>query len=294
MAARNRQGRKALPLIIASMLLTLFAAPSDTRAQSGGWQFGSTPSFSSGKYGTEVRTEVLHTPITARRLFNDGDVTFVLPVTCIWGDNGVTVINGSPVPQQRVVDSSTSNGRAVTGGRTTAATATGATNARVVRNCGMGDVVVRGRYYLLDERAWMPTVAVRGHVKIPTASSERGLGTGRPDEGVGVEITRTIAGGMAAMADVGYTVIGAPSNLDYNNNWWYDVGIGQDIRKMVNLSIFFEEYRAIVPGLANARDVLTAVSVAGGGGWRVQTSMEFGLSDGAAEHGITVGASRRF
>ena len=30
----------------------------------------------------------------------------------------------------------------------------------------------------------MPTIAVRAHVKVPTASAERGLGTGRPDEGV--------------------------------------------------------------------------------------------------------------
>jgi hypothetical protein len=96
------------------------------------------------------------------------------------------------------------------------------------------------------------------------------------------------------MADGGYTVIGEPAGVQYNNNWWYDVGIGQDIKTIVNLSVFFEEYRAIVPGLENARDVLAAVSVAGGGGWRIQTSVEFGLSDGAPEHGIMFGASRRF
>ena len=158
----------------------------------------------------------------------------------------------------------------------------------------MGDVVVRGRYYLLDERRWLPTIALRAHVKAPTASAERGLGTGRPDEGVGLEISRTIAGGTLAMVDGGYTVIGKPDGVVYNNNWWYDVGIGQDVRKVVNVSVFFEEYRAIVPGLANPRDVLAAVSVTGASGWRFQVAGEFGLSDGAPDHAVTFGTSKRF
>ena len=96
------------------------------------------------------------------------------------------------------------------------------------------------------------------------------------------------------MVDGGFTVIGKPAGVDYNNNWWYDIGIGQDLRKGVNFSLFFEEYRAVVPGLANARDVLAAMTVGGRSGWRVQMSGEFGLSDGAPDRGITFGASRRF
>ena len=98
-----------------------------------------------------------------------------------------------------------------------------------------------------------------------------------------------------AMVDGGYTFIGKPAGVDYNNNWWYDVGIGQDLAKgAVNVSIFFEEDRAIVPGFTNSRDVLAAVSVKGARGWRVQVSGEVGLSDGAPDHGVTFGASRRF
>jgi hypothetical protein len=294
MATTTRQGREALPLFIPRVagvdvvvaILMLLLTPAVGRAQNSQWQFGSAPSFSSGKYGTDTRTEVLHTPITARRLFADGDVTFVFPFTCIWGNGGVTVVNGSPVRQQRIASSAA--------GRT-ATSRTAPDSSGAAGNCGMGDIVVRGRYYFLDERAWLPTIAVRGHLKTPTASVERGLGTGRPDEGIGLEVSRTIAGGSLAMADGGYTAIGKPAGVDYNNNWWYDVGLGQDLAKrVVNLSVFFEECRALVPGLANPRDILAAVSVAGAGGWRLQVSGEFGLSDGAPDHGVTFGASRRF
>ena len=154
---------------------------------------------------------------------------------------------------------------------------------------------MRGRYYAIDERGWVPTIAVRAHVKMPTASEEKGLGTGRPDEGIGVEITRTIGGGLLAMIDGGYTLIGDRAGSEFDNNWWYDVGLGRDLANgVVNLSVFLEEYRALVPGVANAREVLAAVSLKSASGWRVQISGAFGLSDGAPDHGFTLGASRRF
>jgi hypothetical protein len=58
--------------------------------------------------------------------------------------------------------------------------------------------------------------------------------------------------------------------------------------------VFFEEYRSIVPGFSNARDILAVVSYRHPAGWRLQVATQFGLSDGAPDHGLTVGASRRF
>jgi hypothetical protein len=276
------------------------------------WQIGTAPSFSSGRYGTDSRTEVLHTPITARRLFKDADLTLVFPMTCIWGNAGVTVVNGTPVRTERLQnagitttpttsrgDTTTpTRGSDTTGPRTTT-TVPAIDNLSVsyatVSACGMGDIVVRGRYYLIDEREWLPTVAIRAHVKAPTADAERGLGTGRPDEGVGLEISRTFGRGFMAMVDGGYTLIGRPTGVEFNNNWWYDVGVGQNLGSdAVNLSVFFSEYRAIVPGLANARDILVALNVKGASGWRIQFSGEKGLSDGSPDHGVTIGAARRF
>jgi hypothetical protein len=167
--------------------------------------------------------------------------------------------------------------------------------AQAVTNCGLGDIVVRGRYYLVDERGWVPTVALRAQVKLPTADADTGLGTGRHDEGFGLEVSRMLGGGFMTMVDGGYTVIGKPAGVTFINSWWYDVGVGQDLASgLVNLSVFFEEYSTIVPGLANARDILAAVTLKSASGWRIQVSGELGISDGAPDHGITFGASRRF
>jgi hypothetical protein len=252
------------------------------------WQIGSAPSFSSGKYGTDTRVDVLQTPFTARRLFDRGDVTAVFPMTCIWGTGNVTLVNGIPVRAARLANLTT----------TTRTTATVTTSSVTTRTCGMGDIVVRGRFYVVDEHGWMPTVAVRAHVKAPTASAEQGLGTGEPDEGAGLEVSRSFASRTTAMADAGYTIIGKPAGVVYYDSWWYDLGVAQDIgsgpRPMVNFSVLFEEYRAIAPGLENARDVLATVSLRGAAGWRVQVTGELGLSSGAPDHSFMFGASRRF
>ena len=296
-------------------MLGLVAAPGVGYADEQ-WQLGVTPSFSSGKYGTDTRTDILYTPFTARRLFPDGDFTVVLPHTCIRGSGDVTVVDGTPVRTDHRPDTSgpgadgdrrtdiptTSrgdrSGAVPDSTRTTAelpATEGSGAFVQELNTCGIGDIIVRGRYYALDERGWLPTVAVRAHFKAPTASADDGLGTGRPDEGIGVEVSRTIGGGFMAMVDGGYTVIGKPEDVEFNNRWWYSIGAAKSLANGVaNLSVFFEEYRAIVPGYANARDVLTVLSLKSASGWRLQLLGEFGLSDGAADLGFIVGASRRF
>jgi hypothetical protein len=291
-------------------LVTLLIVPTAANAADE-WQVGTAPSFSSGRYGTDSRTEVLHTPITARRLFKDADLTLVFPLTCIWGNAGVTVLNGTPVRTERLQAAATTLPQPTRGEtvptrtdstppptRTTpdaGSTATTTAASNTTSACGTGDIVVRGRYYIVDEHAWMPTVAIRAHVKTPTADADRGLGTGRADEGLGMEISRSLGRGFMAMLDGGYTIIGQPTGIEYDNNWWYDVGFGQNLGgDTVNLSVFFSEYRALVPGLVNARDILVALNVKGSGGWRIQISGEKGLSDGSPDHGISIGAARRF
>lgn len=275
------------------MLVALLAIASSARAQT--WQVGTAPSFLTGTYGTGAHTDIFYAPITAKRMFTDGDFTLVVPYLCVTGATGVTIVGDSAI-RTGTTSIGTRDASATRPSRGSAATPPAAASPAptVQRQCGLGDIVLRGRYYLLDERAWLPTVAVRAHLKTPTADADRGLGTGRPDEGVGVEVTRSIARGLSAMADGGYTFMGRPEGLELNRPWWYDVGLAQDLaRGAVNVSVFFEEYQAIVPGLPNARDVLAALTLKGRG-WQAQLATQLGASDGAAERGFTVGISRRF
>ena len=126
--------------------------------------------------------------------------------------------------------------------------------------CGLGDIIVRGRYYVLDERGWFPRSRSARTSRRPPPARRRVSARDGPTKGVGVEVSRTIGRGLMAMVDGGYTFIGDPG-FDLNNTWWYDVGLGQNLAKdVVNVSVFVEEYRALVQGLANSRELVTAVS----------------------------------
>lgn len=278
------RGLRAL-LVVTGAAWFLAACASPALAQPATWQIGSSPSLSHGTYGSSSGTSVLHAPFVIRRLFSDGDVTLLLPFSCVRGSGTVTIVSGTPVPIERGARTDAQPGRMENGSFG---------NAPTTSRCGLGDVVVRGRYYVHDERAWTPTIAIRAHVKTPVASAEKGLGTGRLDEGIGIEASRSLPGGMLVMADAGYTVVGKPADAGYRNTWWYDVGVARDVTRSVNVSVFFEEYRSIVPGLVSARDILTVVSLRNEKGWRVQVSGLFGLSDSAPDRGLVVGASRRF
>jgi hypothetical protein len=273
--------------------ILVLAGAAHAGAQQPRWQIGSTPSFSTGAYGTDSRTEILYTAFTVRRLFDSGDLTVVVPMACIRGEGSVTIIGGSPV-QTRQVETTPPTRPGAT--RPTSPPTTPTTTTTTVRTatCGAGDVIARGRYYVTDEADHGATIALRTHLKLPTASAARGLGTGRPDEGIGLEVSRSIAGGLLAMVDGGYTFIGDTTDLPLENRWWYDIGLSQRIGRGVDLAAFFEEHGAIVQGNSSARDVLVVLSITAPGGWRWQLSGEVGLSDGAPDHGFTFGASRRF
>lgn len=240
------------------------------------WQVGESVNFSSGTYGTALRTTTVSVPLVQRRLFTKGDLAVVIPYVMITSNCGVTFVGGVPLQ---------------TGG--ICATPSGKFAQRVT-NSGLGDVLLRGRYYVVNESAFMPSVGVTARVKAPTADREKGLGTGEWDEGVGVSLRKQIFGSFLLFLNGGYTIIGKPPGAELRNRWSYDVGLGYAFTPTLLGSLYYEEARALVSGLQNPRDVLTALSWALTPSLRFNTAVEIGLSSGAPQYGLTVGASFRF
>ena len=61
------------------------------------WQIGSTPSYSSGNFGTDTTSNFLYVPLSIRRLFKDGDVTLVIPFVTAMTDGRTTLVGGNAV-----------------------------------------------------------------------------------------------------------------------------------------------------------------------------------------------------
>ena len=250
------------------------------------WQVGGSVTHSSGDYGTGSTTTITYIPISVRRLFDSGDISLVVPFISITGDCGVTLLSGNP------------NRTGGTCPTTTTTTPSGRTVTRTLQTrtteSGLGDILLRGRYYLLDGSTTVPTVAFIARVKFPTADSARGLGTGRFDETVGMELTQRLPSNFVAFADTGYTFIGHVQGAGLRNQWYYDVGVGYYFTKALLGSMYYEEWRAVVEGFQNPRDLLFALNWTATDALRFNTALQIGLSDGAPDYGITFGASIRF
>jgi len=257
------------------------------------WQVGFSPTYSSGNYGTASTTNITYLPVAVRRLFDNGDITFTIPYICVNGDGAVTVLSGVP---NRVSKSGSSSGATTSSSSTGKGKGKEPGNVEPTRStdCGIGDLILRGRYYVVDEVGWVPTIAVTGRIKFPTADSDRGLGTGRFDEGVGVEVSKKLIGSWLGFVDFGYTFIGDPPDVNLRNQWYYDLGVGYNLTQNLLISMYYEEYRALIEDLSNPRDLLFALNYKATSALRFNASVLVGLSDGAPDYALTGGMSWRF
>ena len=299
---------------------SLFAADlTDKRPQHAterNWQISFTPSYSHGNFGTNTTSEFIYAPLSIRRLFSKGDITLVIPSVTAITDGRTTVVGNTAF---RVDDNGGSNsgsggggggssnddggcsgkGSNVSGKDRVCGTTT-RTAGQKVTTTGIGDVILRGRYYLVEEQDFVPLIAMTARFKFPTANARQGLGTGAFDHGYGVEVSKLIGTSWLVFFDGGYNFIGDPDRADgsgtlgLRNQYWWDVGTGYYVTKDLLASVYFEEYRSLRSGLSNARDVFFSSNYRLSPAWRVNGGVAVGLSNGAPDYVVSIGTSYRF
>ncbi len=239
------------------------------------WQLSSSLTYESGTFGTSNRTETLYVPFTLKRLFSQGDIGLTVPFVVLQTTGETTLVDGQP---QRIRRARQSN----------------LAPAGTVTKAGLGDMLLKGRYYAVDEHDFFPTIALVAKVKFPTADSSEGLGTGKFDEGIGVEVSRRFLERFIAFLDLSYTVIGSPSGIHLDNQTAYDIGLGYQVTPQLLASVFYEERTALLSDQPNPRSFLLTADYKISQAFRVNSAIEVGLSNGAPDYGLTAGASWRF
>lgn len=128
------------------------------------------------------------------------------------------------------------NGGGVTAGETSLVSA----RAIPKRADGIGDVLLKGKYYLLDENGDMPAVDITGRVKFPTASRERGFGTGKYDFGAGPSLMKHF-GDAIVLLDVEAIARQRPRGSTIKKlRVDYSVGAGYPFTSKINGYVFLE------------------------------------------------------
>lgn len=274
------------------------------------WQISFTPSYSHGNFGTNTTSEFIYAPFSIRRFFQKGDISLVIPSVTAITDGRTTVVGNTAF---RVDDNSgpgsggggsDNNCRRDNSGPGNQNDTPCGTTTRIagqkVTTTGIGDVILRGRYYIVEEQDYVPLIAVTARLKFPTANASQGLGTGEFDHGYGVEVSKLIGQSWLVFFDGGYNFIGDPDRADgsgtlgLRNQYWYDVGTGYYVTKDLLTSVYFEEYRALRSGLPNARDVFFSSNYRLSAAWRLNGGVAVGLSNGAPDYVVSIGTSYRF
>jgi hypothetical protein len=256
-----------LPLVVSiGMASVLFAANEEPTADKAPeWEGGFFFSYLTGDYGEKQKTDIYYGSAMLKRYLGWGDVTVTVPYLDIRSD-GATFVGGS-------VEANQGSG----GGS------------------GLGDIILKGRYYAVEQEGWLPFIDVVGSVKFPTADESKGLGTGETDFTLLGEFTWRLGDtGWLALAELGYTFVGQPPGVDVKNRWLYSAGLGYEVTPKLTVSGYLDGRTAIFPGNEDPRSILLLSQYKLRPDLRLDTMVEFGLTDGSPDFALTLGLRKRF
>lgn len=238
------------------------------------FSFSTFVNYSVGDYGTGKDTTIVYVPFTFG----------VRPIDALWINLTVPWIHQS---SENVV---------VTGGGVAVRKKDGGTLARPEQSTsesGIGDLLLKISYVVLDEREFIPEITPYFKIKFPTADRDRGLGTGEFDETIGVDLSKRLFDRLYAFLTLSYTFVGDPPGTDFRDSFGWSVGPAYSIGPL-SLFAFLEGSTAISPGQDDPLELRV------GAEYRLTRALKFtgavtrGLSDGSADWALAGGLTLRF
>lgn len=212
--------------------------------------------YSSGKYGTSTTTEITSIPFIASYEKDDWSFKAVMPYVRISGASNV--ISGIGAVSKA--------------------------NDSVRTTSGWGDVSLSATKALwFDAKAKMG-LDVTGKVKLGTADSAKGLGTGENDYWVLADAYKNI-GSITYLGGVGYGVLGDSPQLKLKNVISANIGAAYKVNEMASIGALFDA-RTRSSDTGSAQRELTAFYMLKlGGGYKLQAYALKGFADGSPDWG---------
>lgn len=262
-------------IVLAVILLMISAGPAI--AEDPRWSLSTSVNFSRGDYGTGEDTDLLYVPFTLGvkpidRLTLSVTVPYIRQTT-----QTVTLTGGGVAVRKDQERKLATDRRSVT--RT---------------EHGLGDILAKGQYVLLEERALFPEISPYLKIKVPTADEDKGLGTGEFDETLGVDLSKTFIQRLVAYLALAYTFIGSPAGTDLDNSFSWSIGAAYLVAQPVTLFGFLEGATAISPGQENPLELRFGAEYKLTKAVKLTGSVNVGLSDGSPDFGFSAGLAFRF
>jgi Putative MetA-pathway of phenol degradation len=225
--------------------------------------------YDQGDFGTSSTTRSVYAPITFRYLGDRFDLGVTASLVYLDTESSVVVVDGLPTAAER---------------------------QRRTTEVGFGDIILRGRYYLLEDPgvgSYLPALAPFLKVKAPTASASKGLGTGEWDVGFGLEFDKRFTE-FFILGDLGYTFIGDPPGQHFRNRPAASLGIGHFFMPTLAVTVLLDWRRSLVRGRDDPLELFGIVQVKVAPTVTLTPYAFAGLTDGSPDFGVGLELSWRF
>jgi len=211
--------------------------------------------YSVGDYGGSTSTSIVYTPLITRAELDRWTMWLTVPYIRISGPGGV--VQGPDGPVQ------------TTGGVSE----------------GLGDIVLRGAYLFPAEPGWIPSLELLGLVKFPTASRDRGLGTGEYDFGLESELSWEV-GRLMPFVVFGYRFLGSSAETPLHDVFECIPGVQYLIAPGINLGVLLDYRQAASAQSGTRLETVPFASFRVRHHWAIDLYGAAGLADGSPDAGF--------
>lgn len=245
--------------ILRGALAATFALPSGALFAEG-LTLGTGFDYTSGKYGTSEKTEILYVPLTAK--YETGAWTFrgVVPYIRITGPGNVVGAGADRV------------------------TLPGAGAARRTES-GLGDIVGSAFYNVLNESRSIVGLDIGAKVKLGTADRDKGLGTGENDYSIQADAFKPF-GATTAFASLGYRWYGDPPGVDLRNVVYGSAGATHKLSDNTSFGAAYDWRPKVSTNGGQVSEASAFVTQRLSRQWKVQLYGVKGFSTGSPDYGV--------
>lgn len=254
----------SVPKALAGLILAMAMASASRAAVAGPYTIALDPSYFSGRFGTSKTIRIYDMPLVAEYHRDNWRVRVEIPFIAIAG-RGVVAGNSVVVGNQ---------GSAV--------------------RSGPGDIWVEVKRRLNRPLGLRPSVEPYVKVKIPVASYDKGLGTGRFDEEAGVLLTWRAMRIVFPYLRVGYRHVGAVPGLHLRNIVTFEPGISAVVTPRQYASLLVIGHTPIQAGRSVAAAAVLVYDVQMNSRLEFQAFLSRGLTAESALFGAGLGVKVHF
>jgi hypothetical protein len=224
-----------------------------------GLTLGTGFDYTSGKYGTSEKTEILYVPLTGK--YEMGPWTFraVLPYIRVTGPGNVVGVGDDRVT--------------LPGGSTTRRT-----------DSGLGDIVTSAFYNVMNEGRAPFGLDIGAKVKFGTADRDKGLGTGENDYSIQADAFKPF-GATTAFASLGYRWYGDPPGVALRNVVYGSAGATHKLSDNTSFGAAYDWRPKVSDNGGQISEATAFVTQRLSRAWKLQLYGVKGFSTGSPDYG---------